>query len=102
MWLLPPHRKEWGEAMLNEITCIESRSAAMQWAWGCVLTACRERVVFEMGRTFMTRRLVKLVLGLGAVLVIGSVGVYVDSKPYQRERIRIAVHDAMHRESQGR
>jgi hypothetical protein len=35
-------------------------------------------------------------------LVIGSVGVYVDSKPYQRERIWIAVQDAIHRESQGR
>ncbi len=35
----------------------------------------------------MTRRIFKVLLALGAVLVIGAVGVYIDSKPYQRERI---------------
>ena len=97
VWLLPPHRKEWGEAMLNEVAYIRSRSAASRWVLGCVLTAVGERVAFELGRTFMTRRIFNVMLGLFAVLVIGAVGTYIDAKPYQRERIWITVHDAMHR-----
>lgn len=95
--LLPPHRKEWGEAMLNEAAYIKSRAAASRWVLGCVLTAIGERVVFVMGRTFMTRRIFKVMLGLGAVLVIGAVGTYIDAKPYQRERIWITVHEVIHR-----
>ncbi len=35
VWMLPPHRKEWGEAMLNETAWIESRRAALQGVLGC-------------------------------------------------------------------
>jgi hypothetical protein len=97
VWLLPPHRKEWGEAMLNEAAYIKSRPAASRWVMGCMLTAFGERISFELGRTFMTRRIFKVMLGLGAVLVIGAVGTYIDARPYQRERIWITVHEAMHR-----
>jgi hypothetical protein len=94
--LLPPHRKEWGEAMLNEIPYITSRKAASRWLFGCLMAALRERVIFELGRTFMTRRLVKVMMGLVAILVIGAIGTYIDAKPYQRERIWITVHDFIH------
>jgi hypothetical protein len=96
MWVLPPHRKEWGEAMLNETMYIKQREAASRWALGCVAAAFRERIAFELGRTFMTRRIFKVLLGFGAVLVVGAVGTYVDLKPYQRERIWITVRDAIH------
>ena len=96
MRMLPPHRKEWGEAMLNEAAYIEQREAASQWVLGCVVTALRERVVFELGRTFMTRRVLKVLLGIGAVLLMGAVGTYVDLKPYQRDRIWMEVHEAIH------
>jgi hypothetical protein len=96
VWLLPPHRKEWGEAMLNEAAYIKPRGAALQWVLGCVVTAFRERAAFELGRTFMTRRIFKVLLGLSAVLIVGAIGTYIDLKPYQRERIWITVREALH------
>jgi hypothetical protein len=94
--LLPPHRKEWGEAMLNEVAYIESRRAAAWWLFGCFAAALRERAIFELGRTFMTRRIVKVAAGILAVLAFVAIGTYIDAKPYQRERIWIAVHDVIH------
>jgi hypothetical protein len=94
-WLLPPHRKQWAEAMLNETAYIKSRGAALQWFLGCSLTALRERVAYELERS-MVRTLLKLSLGLIAVLVVGAVGIYIDAKPYQRDRIWIAMRGTAH------
>jgi len=96
LWLLPPHRKEWGEAMLNEVPYIKSRATARYWVLGCALTAFRERIAFELGRTFMTRRIFKVMLVIGGLLAIGAIGTYFDLKPYQRERIWITVRNAVH------
>jgi hypothetical protein len=95
-WLLPPHRKEWAEAMLNEGAYIKSPRLAWQWAMGCALSAVKERVFYELGRTSMSRRLLRTLLTCGAVLVLGAVGIYVDSKPYQRERMWITLQHATH------
>jgi hypothetical protein len=43
----------------------------------------------------MTRRIFKVVLLIGALVLVGAVGIYIDAKPYQRERIWISVHDAL-------
>lgn len=91
-WMLPPHRKDWANAMLNEIEYIESRRLAAWWTLGCASFAIRERVSFELERTFMSHRTLKAVLGLGAASVIAVVGIYMAQKPYQRERISIALH----------
>jgi len=72
-WLLPPHRKQWAEAMLNEAAYVKSRGAAFQWALGCALTAVRERVAYELERIFMIRKFAKYCSGLVAVLVVGVV-----------------------------
>jgi cytochrome c-type biogenesis protein CcmH/NrfG len=53
----------------------------------------RSRAVRPEG---FTRRIFKVVLALGAVLVVVAIGTYIDAKPYQRERIWITVHDAVH------
>ena len=95
-WLLPPHRKQWAEAMLNEAAYLRSRRAALQWVLGCTLTVIRERVAYELESTFMIRTSLKVLLGLVAVFVIGAVGIYIDAKPYQRARIWIAVREATH------
>jgi len=59
-WILPPHRKGWAEAMLNELAYAASRRAALSWVPGCVLFAIGERTSCEPRRTFMTRRILKL------------------------------------------
>ncbi|MGH8216816.1 MAG: hypothetical protein ACREPZ_14145 [Rhodanobacteraceae bacterium] len=91
-WILPPHRKDWAEAMFNEIAYIQSPRAARYWVIGCTLFAIKERVSFELWRVFMRHRILKAVLGLGAVSVIAVVGTYMAQKPYQRERISITLH----------
>lgn len=90
--ILPPHRKDWAEAMFNELAYIESRRLASFWVLGCAWLAIRERISFELERTFMGRRILKAVLGLGAASVIAVVGIYMVQKPYQRERISIYLH----------
>ncbi len=90
-WLLPPHREEWAEAMLNEMAYIGSRQAALHWALGCTWSAIRERTSYELGRTFMKRRALGTLLGLGAASLIAVFGIYALQKPYQRERILMVV-----------
>jgi hypothetical protein len=93
--LLPPHRKDWADAMLNESHYIRSRRAALQWALGCACAAFRVRVTYELGRTFMTRRILKVPLYLAVVLAIGAIGIYIDAKPYQRDRMWRAVYQVV-------
>ena len=90
-WILPPHRKDWAAAMLNEVAYVGPRQAAWYWVLGCTLFAIRERASYELVRTFMTRRILRALLRLGAASVIAVIGVYMLQKPYQRERILIAV-----------
>lgn len=90
--ILPPHRKDWADAMFNELAYIGSRRLAAFWVLGCAWLAIRERVSFELARTFMGRKILKAVLGLGAASVIAVVGIYMVQKPYQRERISIYLH----------
>ena len=99
LWLLPPHRKEWGAAMINELEFLASRAAAARWAVGCALTCVRERIVFELGWTNMTRRILKFTMAAGIVVVAFLAGVYIIAKPYQRERIQIMVRHALTAES---
>lgn len=91
IWILPPHRKDWAEAMLNEMAYIRSRRGAWYWAFGCALFVIRERASYALARTFATRRILKTLLGLSAALVFTLAGVYMVQKPYQRERIWITV-----------
>jgi hypothetical protein len=93
--VLPPHRKDWADAMLNESNYIKSRRAALQWVLGCTCAALRVRVTYELERTFMTRRILKVPLYLAAVLAIGAIGIYIDAKPYQRERMWRTVHQVV-------
>lgn len=86
-WILPPHRKDWAEAMLNEIAYVRSHRVAWYWVFGCTLFAIRARASYELQRAFMTHRVLKTLLGLSAALVIAVIGVYTIQKPYQRERI---------------
>lgn len=90
--MLPPARRDWAEAMFNEVAYIESRRAALNWVLGCMLCALKARVSFELERTFMNRRILKAALSLGAASVIAIVGIYAAQKPYQRERISITLH----------
>lgn len=91
MWAMPPHRKEWAEAMLNELAYIESRRAAWRWLLGCTLLAAKERAFYELRRTCMPNGIVKKLFTLSAVAVLAVLGLYAMQKPYQRERIRIAL-----------
>jgi beta-lactamase regulating signal transducer with metallopeptidase domain len=97
-WLLPAHRKGWAEAMLNELAYFRSHRAAIQWALGCTFVAFRERVTYELEKTFMNRRIFKVLLGFCAALAVGTIGVYISAKPYQRDRIQITVHQVLHPE----
>jgi hypothetical protein len=95
-WVLPPHRKDWADAMLNESDYIKSRSAVLQWVLGCTCAAFRVRVIYELEREFMIRRIFKGLLGLGAVLIIGLIGIYIGAKPYQRDRIWKTLHQVVY------
>jgi hypothetical protein len=87
--LLPPHRKEWGDAMHREIDAIESPRAARAWARGCAWAALTERIAYEMEIKRMSRKLLKVLLASMAMLIVVSTGILIDSKPYQRERMRL-------------
>jgi hypothetical protein len=90
-WILPLHRKEWAEAMFNEIAYVESRRAATFWVLGATLFAIRERASYELLSMLRPRDVLKALLGLSLVMVITVMGVYIIQKPYQRERILLLV-----------
>jgi hypothetical protein len=90
-WILPPHRKEWAEAMFNEIDYVESRRAATFWVLGAALFAIRERTSYELVSMLRPREFFKALLGLSLAMVIAVMGVYLMQKPYQRERILLLV-----------
>lgn len=90
-WILPPNRKEWAAAMLNEVEYVESSRRILRWIAGSVLSALRVRVSHEMERAFMSRGILKAFLVFCAVMVAAMGGVYAMQKPYQRERIKLVV-----------
>jgi hypothetical protein len=90
-WVLPPNRKEWAAAMLNEVEYVESSQYMLRWIAGSVLSAMKVRVSYEMERTFMSRGILKTFLALCAVMVVAMGGVYAMQKPYQRERIKLVI-----------
>lgn len=92
MRIMPPHRKEWVEAMLNELAYIRTRQAAVRWMIESMLIAFRERTVYELGRAFMNIRPFGTALILIAVAACGIAGIYAVQKPYQQERIKFAFH----------
>jgi hypothetical protein len=93
--MLPPHRKHWAEAMLNETDYLETRRGALSWIIGCVFAAIEVRVTFELERTLMPHKVLKVIGVLGAAIAIGAIGIYVTAKPYQRERIWITLRQAV-------
>ena len=90
-WILPPHRKEWAEAMLNEMAYVGSRRAAAFWVLGAALFAIRERASYELVSMLRPSKTGKVLLGLSLATVITVMGVYIIQKPYQRERILLHV-----------
>ncbi len=88
--ILPSHHKDWADAMFNEMAYIPSRRTALLWALGGAWFAIRLRASYEFGRTLKSRG-AQALLGLVAAAVIAALGVYGIQKPYQRERIRVAL-----------
>lgn len=91
IWILPPQRKDWAEAMINEAAYIESWQQVLRWIFGSALGAMKARTSYEMERTFMTRGFLKTSLTFSAVIVVALIGVYAIQKPYQRERIKLVI-----------
>jgi len=91
-WLMPPHRKDWTNAILNELAYIGTRRAVMRWIIGSMLFAIRERSIYELEKASMNIGTVKTILILGAVAVGVVAGTYAIQKPYQQERIKFTLH----------
>jgi hypothetical protein len=90
-WLLPLERKEWAEAMFNEMPYVGSRRAAASWVLGATLFAIRERASYELVSMLRPRGIFKALVGLSLAMAITVMLVYVVQKPYQRERILLLV-----------
>lgn len=91
-WIMPSHRKEWAQAMLNELAYIESRPAAVRWILECTLFAIRERTTYQLKEASMNIRTLKTALVLVAVAVSVVAGGYAVQKPYQQDRIKFTLH----------
>lgn len=90
-WLMPPHRKDWAAAMLNEIAYVASRRIAWHWVLGCIFLALRERASYELASALAPRTMLKALLQLSAMSFLAVAGLYMLQKPYQRERILFVV-----------
>lgn len=91
-WIVPPHRKAWAHAILNELAYIETRRAAVRWIIGSTLFAIKERTIYELENASMNIRVIKTPLILIAMAVSVVAGTYAIQKPYQQERIKFALH----------
>lgn len=90
-WIMPSHRKDWVQAILNECAYIESRREAFRWIVESTLFAIKERTTHELEKAFMNIRAFK-----AAVVVIAAAGsmiagIYAIQKPFQQERIKFSV-----------
>ena len=90
-WIMPPHRKDWAAAMLNEIAYVRSRRAAWHWVLGCTLFAIRERTSYELASAFTLRGMRSTLFKLSAASLMAVMGLYMIQKPYPRERVLIAI-----------
>ena len=88
---MPPHRKEWAGAILNELAYIASRRARVHWIIGAMLSAIGARISYQLEQTFMNLRILKAALILVTMAVGLAAATYAIQKPYQQERIKIAV-----------
>lgn len=91
IWIMPSHRKDWAQAMLNECAYIESRREAVRWIVESTLFAIKERTTYELGKASVNIRTFKAALLLIAAAVSVVAGIYAIQKPYQQERIKIAL-----------
>jgi nitrate reductase gamma subunit len=91
-WIMPPHRKGWAHAILNELAYIETRRAAVRWIIGSTLFAIRERTNYELENASMNIKIIRTTLILIAMAVGVVAGTYAIQKPYQQERIKFALH----------
>ena len=91
LWIVPSHRKDWAQAMLNECAYIESRRKAARWIAESTLFAIKERSIYQLRKASMNIGAFKAALVLIALAVSFVAGVYAIQKPYQQERIKIAL-----------
>lgn len=91
IWIMPAHRKDWGAAMLNECAYIKSRRKTFRWIVGIMLFTLKERTIYELEKTFMNMKTFTSALAFIALAVGFIAGIYAIQKPYQQERIKIAL-----------
>lgn len=91
IWIMPSHRKDWAQAMLNEYAYIESRREAFRWIVESTLFAIKERTTHELEKASMKVRTFKAALVLIAAAASVVAGTYAIQKPYQQERIKFAL-----------
>lgn len=91
-WIMPPHRKGWAHAMLNELAYIKTRRAAVLWIIGSMLFVIKERTNYELEKASMNMKIARTALIIIAMAVGVVAGTYAIQKPYQQERIKFALH----------
>lgn len=91
IWIVPEHRKDWAQAMLNECAYIESRRQAFRWIVESTLFAIKERTTYELEQASMNIRTLNAALILIAAAVSVVAGTYAVQKPYQQERIKFTL-----------
>jgi hypothetical protein len=74
--IVPSHRKDWAQAMLNECAYIESRRKAVRWIVESALFAIKERTIYELEKASMNLRAFKTALVLIAAAVSFVAGIY--------------------------
>lgn len=89
-WIMPPHRKDWTDAILNELAYIRTRRATVCWMIGSMLFAIKERTNYELDNAAMNISRTALILVVMAVSAVA--GTYAIQKPYQQERIKFTLH----------
>ena len=55
--VLPVDCSDWGQAMRNELACIENDSAALRWAIGCLLACYRRNIEGRTMKAVSVRRI---------------------------------------------
>jgi hypothetical protein len=93
-WIMPPNRKGWTLAILNELYFIEPRRAVLRWMIGSTLVAIKERTTYELENASMNMIRTSLIVVAMAVGIVA--GTYAIQKPYQQERIKFALHHLLH------
>jgi hypothetical protein len=93
--LLPRGRSDWGRAMMAEVHHIESERDAIFWAFGCLGASGKTRIStwISMNRRMEMRgKVIRSLVGIMALALVSTAGVYAVQKPYQKDRIAIWLH----------